>query len=256
MEMEQRILLRLYQDQGWMKLSELRSEFATHAKKFATEFARLREERLVVIGKGHGGRVAITEQGIDRYLDEYDDSDEYKKLGPESVLYPILRDCLQTDDNMVLIAGGYKQRRGQWTNPDVVEVSFEDLPLLGKRSVQVSSYEVKTWDDWGIKGVYEAAAHAAMVHRAYLVLEWASKLPFDPARFERWTERMMSECGRFGVGLMTLQPGSKPRTLRLHLEAVLHVPNEQQTERMLEYYLKKTARRSEYLKKAKGESTP
>ncbi|WP_140793777.1 hypothetical protein [Myxococcus xanthus] len=239
-----RILSRLYVAAVWVSRPQLRGDITGITEEtFEATLEALRGERLIALGKGQGGRVALTELGIQTYLDGYDDSDSYEGLGEEKSLYPIVKTALEarsgTHETLFVDTSMLRMRRGQWTNPDLMQISIIRRPLLRQKAVQVSSYEVKPWHDWSIKGVFEAAAHSAVFHRSWLILEWAHGLPWDPGRFERWAERMLSECGRFGVGLMTLHPKEKAFCLRTHLRAKVGNPDEQVTEAMLEYYLGK-----------------
>lgn len=239
-----RILSRLYEAAVWVPRRQLKEKITgiTDAK-FEATLEELRREGVIARGRGSGGRISLTELGIQIYLDDYDDSDSYPGLGDEKNLYPIVKGVLEArsgpHETMLVETGALKMRRGQWTNPDLMQISVIRRPILRQETIQVSSCEVKTWYDWSVKGVFEAAAHAAVFHRSWLVLEWAHALPWDPARFERWAERMLSECGRLGVGLMTLHPGEKAFRLRTHLPAKLGSPDEQVTEAMVKYYLEK-----------------
>lgn len=239
-----RILSWLYDAGGWVLRPQLQNGITgiTEAT-FEATLEELRSEGVIARGRGPGGRVALTELGIQTWLDVYDDSDSYRGWGEEKDLYPIVKEALEgrsgPHETLIVETGGLKMRRGQWTNPDLMQISLIRRPLLKQEVVQVSSYEVKAWYDWSIKGAFEAAAHSAVFHRSWLILEWAHKLPWDAAKFERWAERMLSECGRFGVGLMTLHTSEKAFRLRTHLRAKLGNPDEQVTEAMVKYYLEK-----------------
>lgn len=243
---------KLYDAGTWITRRRLKEEITgVNQETLEDELRALFDEGLVAKSRGHTGRFSITEVGIQTWLDNHDDADTYEGSGRESDLYPMLEEALRERASaqareFTAVVGNLKMRRGQWSNPDLIQVSSCHRRFLGGREVQVSSYEVKTWKDWSVKGVFEAAAHGAVFHRVWLVLEWAPKLRWDAARFERYTARMMTECGRLNVGLMTLHPGEKGFRLRTHLRAKLGNPDEQLTESVLAYYLKKLKREHEF----------
>jgi hypothetical protein len=123
-------------------------------------------------------------------------------------------------------------RRGQagrWSRPDIVSVQVNRLDILPHRLAEVTSFEVKRYDDArDVKSVYEAAAHQRWAHYSYLVAEASSdnlSLP-DP---------VLSEAARFGVGVLTLQRDSQGEA---KVEAVLSPKRQEPAPRDLDGALK------------------
>lgn len=179
------------------------------------------DEKLVQVGRGRGGSVSLSGLALQKGGEAK--GVEFAKL--ESDLYGPLRDWLtQNWVKEALDAGDYayaeitaspegkKRDSGQWTRPDVTFVRvnrFENLPGF---FVEVTSFEVKkNADSQDLAGVYEAAAHQRGAHNTYLVVEVADPEDVTDTSIEK-------ECGRLGVGLMTLSKSSKGYSVDDRLE--------------------------------------
>jgi hypothetical protein len=76
------------------------------------------------------------------------------------------------------------------------------FPFLPGKSLEVITFEVKPLNYFGVDGVFEAAAFSVFAQRSYLAVQVPENLG-DSEDFDR----LLRECKRFGIGLMTfVQP--------------------------------------------------
>ena len=199
----------------------LQSKMGISADTYWKIRQELLDAKLVQVGRGRGGSVSLTSLALQKGVET--SGAEFVKL--ESDLYKPLRDWLV--ENWVknaLEAGDYayaeitaspegrKRDSGQWTRPDVTFVRVNRFENLPGSFVEVTSFEVKkNADSQDLAGVYEAAAHQRGAHNTYLVAEVAD--PEDVA-----DTAVEKECGRLGVGLMTLNKTSKGYSVDDRLE--------------------------------------
>lgn len=181
----------------------------------------LLDAKLAQVGRGRGGSVSLIGLALQKGGEAA--GVEFAKL--ESDLYKPLKEWLA--ENWVkeaLDAGDYayveitatpegrKRDSGQWTRPDLTFVRVNRFENLPAPFVEVTSFEVKrNTDSQDLAGVYEAAAHQRGAHNTYLVVEVAD--PDDVA-----DTGIEKECGRLGVGLMTLGKTSKGYSIDERLE--------------------------------------
>ena len=89
--------------------------------------------------------------------------------------------------------------RGTWRRPDFTVVNVIDLPLLGRRQVDVHSIELKTETGCTVPSVFEALSQARETHYAYLAWD----LPDDSPRRVDLSE-IEAACTLHGIGLITM----------------------------------------------------
>ena len=88
---------------------------------------------------------------------------------------------------------------GTWRRPDFTVVNVIDLPLFGRRQVDVHSIELKTEAGCTVPSVFEALSQARETHYAYLAWD----LPEESARRADLPE-IEAACMLHGIGLITM----------------------------------------------------
>ena len=111
-------------------------------------------------------------------------------------------------------------RKGRWSRPDITFVEVNRFMMLPQRNCQVTSFEIKRAGEFGLPSVYETTAHQRWTHYSYLVLEVANEET-------ELAEDLVSECARFGIGLMKAFQDVK--TKDYVLDEILH-PHRQNPE--------------------------
>jgi hypothetical protein len=137
----------------------------------------------------------------------------------------------------------FKGRRGQpgmWSRPDITFIEVSRFEFLPQRSVQVSSFEVKRYQNADLSSVYEAASHQRWAHYAYLVI-------IIPEKTTPISENIDAEASRFGVGLMiAYREDSSGYVIETKAEPKRQNPDPKDLDRMIADYFsddEKTLRR-------------
>ncbi len=91
--------------------------------------------------------------------------------------------------------------KGTWKRPDYTVVNVIDLPLLGRRQVDVHAIELKTETGCSVPSVFEAVSQSRMTNYAYL----AWMLPSHSPRKVDMPE-IQDACEHHGIGLIRLRP--------------------------------------------------
>ncbi len=89
--------------------------------------------------------------------------------------------------------------KGTWRRPDFTVVNVIDLPLLGRRQIDVHSFELKTETGCTVPSVFEALSQARETHYAYLAWD----LPEGSPRRADLPE-IEDACTLHGIGLITM----------------------------------------------------
>ncbi|RYG16270.1 hypothetical protein EON82_25205 [bacterium] len=178
-----------------------------------------------------GGGLRLTRKG------EKDASPESERqgvgVGSEKSLYePLVNAIVSGASEVMAFDTSSLRKRGKWQNPDITQISVELYPLLRRRRVVLTTYEVKQWGAWDVTAVFEAASHARFAHEVYVVLEWAEPTfsISDPR-----IGHISRECQRFGVGLATMELFYKKYQLHVQLESPKKKPADADVESWLDY---------------------
>lgn len=91
---------------------------------------------------------------------------------------------------------GRRPTGGKWTRPDITLIAVRTFSFVPGKRLEVVTFEVKPDQDVAFDGVYEAIAHSAFAHLAFLAVH-VSGVKKDP------DERILQECKRFGIGYIT-----------------------------------------------------
>ncbi len=97
--------------------------------------------------------------------------------------------------------------KGTWRRPDFTVVNVLDLPLVGRRQVDVHSIELKTESGCSVPSVFEALSQSRETNYAYL----AWMLPSRSQKEVNLAE-VQEACEHHGIGLIRLRPEGDRRT--------------------------------------------
>jgi hypothetical protein len=196
-----------------------------------------------------GGGLRLTKKGEKEVIPEYEATSSVAK---EHDLYdPLVEALLRESPESVAFNTGSLRKRGKWQNPDVTQVSVEVYPLLRRRRVLLTTFEVKQWGVWDVNAVFEAASHARFAHEGMVVLEW-TEAGFSLS--EPRLGKMVRECQRFGIGLATLEKHYRSYRLHIRLEPVSKEPTDADVEEWLDYALSRRKESLDRFQKLMGES--
>jgi len=187
--------------------SSLRSKIGLSVEDYWRVRDELLRAGLIQTGKGRGGSVSRTPDSAGEPI--YDP--QASLVREEKELYEPLCNWLQanwgretekTGDffsvKITAFPSGRSRQSGKWSRPDITTVQVNRFDFLPGSCIEVTSFEVKKRDDAkDVAAVFEAAAHSRWAHNSYLVCETIGTNELIP-------ERILSECGRFGVGLMRI----------------------------------------------------
>jgi len=129
-------------------------------------------------------------------------------------------------DSFVVCVSAHQGRAytgGKWSRPDITLVAVRRFDYLGPQT-DVTTFEVKLYSDLDVHGAFEAAAHTARAHRAYLLGQVPADREKDYFESESF-ERLTSECLRFGVGLATFGDEKDAATWEVHVRPRAHTPD-------------------------------
>jgi hypothetical protein len=183
-------------------------------------FFRVRNELIdlgfVQKGRGRGGSTARITQ--DRDLEDLDEDEDDQSIAlirvTESELYEPMRNVLEEDwaldqgfrNPIVEITAqqGARSTGGQWSRPDITVVAIQTFEMLPTKHLDVVTFEIKPADGWNITSVFETAAHSKAATHSYLAIYTPEgKFPETDE-----TVRILDECGRFNIGLVTFDDPS------------------------------------------------
>ncbi|WP_437320727.1 hypothetical protein [Sorangium sp. So ce385] len=225
-------VLNLLAETGGLSNARIKAELNLGDDRYEEVRTGLIEEGLAEKYVCRGGGLRLTKRGEREVSPKYEAQSSVDK---EQELYSPLVDALLRDSpESVAFDTASLRKRGKWQNPDVTQVSVEVYPLLRRRRVLLTTYEVKQWGAWDVNAVFEAASHARFAHDGFVVLEWTEKgfSVSDPR-----IEKMVRECQRFGIGLATLESHYSHYRLHVRLESVSKEPTDSDVEEWLDYAL-------------------
>jgi hypothetical protein len=223
------------------------------------EYWEVREELLkaglIQTGKGRGGSVARTVEGMVR-----EEGVTPKGLvKKEKELYKPLEKWL--DENLgrapkeagdyfkvkvTAPPSGHKRKSGKWSRPALVSVEVNRFEYLPGCTLDVTTFEVKRYKDAeDLASVFEAAAHTRWANNAYLVIEVPD--PEDPI-----AERITSELARFHIGLLTIYRKNGSFECDEKLEPIRQNPDPKEQDTLLKMFFKDDEKSERQFKAAIG----
>jgi hypothetical protein len=225
-------ILNLLAETDGLSSARIKVELSLGDDRYEEVRAKLVEEGIAEKYVCRGGGLRLTKKGEREVSPEYE---AQSSVGKEQDLYPhLVGAILREEPESLAFDTASLRKRGKWQNPDVTQISIEVYPLLRRRRVLLTTYEVKPWAVWDVNAVFEAASHARFAHEGFVVLEWTEKAfsVSDPR-----LDKMVRECQRFGIGLATLEPHYSHYRLHRRLEPVSKEPSDVDVEEWLDYAL-------------------
>jgi hypothetical protein len=224
-----RLLAGLPADGSFRLNRDLREELGLSDNRYWEIRDLLLSEGKIIKGRGQGGRIALSLKprsaeapppAIEEVREEIKKATE--EIREEHALYQPFKASIEkrardegAENTVVEITAhqGRRQTGGEWSRPDVCQVSVRNLRYLGQKIVEVTTYELKT-DDCDVSAVYEALSHSRRAHRSYLAIY----TPNDSGDWLDRLERIKVECARSGVGLLTFANPSDLSTFKTVVE--------------------------------------
>lgn len=248
-------LLNNIPKEGFVGNVFLRSKLGLPSEEYWTIREELLKAELIQTGKGKGGSVARTTEGITRT----EPATPKGLARDEKDLYKPLEKWL--DENwgrapkeagdyfkvkVTAPPSGHKRKSGKWSRPDLVLVEVNRFEYLPGCTLDVSTFEVKQYKDAeNVTSVYEAAAHTRWANNAYLVIEVPN--PEDPL-----AERITSELARFHIGLLTMYRDNERYECDERLEGLRHNPDPKEQDNLLKMLFKNDEKSEKQFKSAIG----
>jgi hypothetical protein len=229
-------LIWLLQEQGRSSNRNIRTALKLSDERYSKIREELIDEKIIVKVKGQGGGIQLTPKGIkEKTLSDAQSSVQAEKDLYQPFVQILINSAEEDGEAAVVVDTSALRRTGKWSNPDVIKISIRLFPILRKRIVSITTYELKQWKRWNIDSVFEAASQRRFAHEAYVVLEWAKDEPVVGL------EELMSVCARFGVGLITLHPHYNSFRYIIQLEPDKQSADEEYVEEFLGYVFEKNA---------------
>ena len=177
---------------------------------------QLVDDEKIIKTRGQGGRIALNilragsradkeetkaeiSQEIEKATDEI--KEEHKLYEPfaQSIRRRAKDEGAENTIVEITARQGKRQTGGEWSRPDVCQVSLRKLRYLGQKVVEVTTFEIKT-GDCDVRAVYEALSHSRRAHRSYLAIYLPTAT--ENADVQERMDRIKAECARSGVGLL------------------------------------------------------
>lgn len=177
----------------------------------------LETEGKIILGKGKGGSVRLSESELGiaesemaSQSDQNDAKKTNKKLKKEidtyDGIFKTLNDAWIKNQKypnawtQITAHQGKRETGGKWTRPDIAMVSVTSLPYLPGKIVDISTFEIKLYEEVDITAVYEAVAHRRFATKAYLLIANPNKKEFDRESISE----IESEAEKAGIGLSVI----------------------------------------------------
>ncbi|HEX4232153.1 MAG TPA: hypothetical protein VHZ07_26030 [Bryobacteraceae bacterium] len=191
----------------------------------------------IIPGRGQGGSVRrplTVSPPIGIVSDSLRESDLYAGVH-EYVRKSFVEKQRLTDFVSEITASqGRRDTGGMWTRPDIVVVGLRTFNYLPDRRVEVVTFEVKRKDNVGVEAAYEASAHLAAAHRSFIVAEASRGSDLD--------ERLVSECERLGVGIISFEQSSNLESYYIYVNGRVNSPDLDKVDQMIDTQLTPASR--------------
>jgi hypothetical protein len=152
------------------------------------------------------------------------------KYRREKHLYDPLRNAIdknwgpdwQVDDLIVVVAASSgSSRMGRWSRPDLCAVSFKNYKFLGRKQIDLWTFEVKPIGEMRVDHVLEAVAYSRFSHRTYIMFH----IENDSTIRDKNYIQCMTEADRHGIGFVTFKDPNRYNDWTWHREALHKEPN-------------------------------
>lgn len=228
-------VLWLLKEQGRLSNRYVRSALNMSDDRYEAVRSKLINQGLVEKVKGQGGGIQLTKKGYEQdTIKEFSSSVSKEKDLYAPFLKIIEDEAKENDENALTLDTSALRRGGKWTNPDITKISVQNFPILNKKNVIITTYELKQWGRWNVEAAFESASHRRFSHQAFVVLEWAKEQDVIGL------DEMAAACGRFGIGLIIMKPYYSSFRLERIIDAVPNTPTDGDIEDYLGYILEKS----------------
>jgi DNA-binding LacI/PurR family transcriptional regulator len=147
-------------------------------------------------------------------------------------LYPSLRDVLENDWGKVrqssplaveiTAAQGRRSTGGRWTRPDIVSVEVKTYRYVPGKFIDVTTFEVKSYDSIDVSAVYEALAHLRSATHSYVLFH----VPVEVQdQYEDDIEDVRQAARTHGIGVLAVADPCDYTTWTEYEEAVRREPD-------------------------------
>ncbi len=195
--------------------------------------SELELQHLIVRGVGRGGTVRLA-----RPLPEAVKAERAGGVKNEAELYGPLKnwfdkfwgsDYRAPDFYACKITGsprGHKRRGGKWSRPDLSIVTVAGAEFfVPNKNLEVTTVEVKRYNDIGVSAVFEAASHKKFGHQSYVALEWLEPTDMDKADSSDVASDVLREARQFEVGVLQLRYKNAALDIQEILEPIRKNPD-------------------------------
>lgn len=241
---EDRLLKEIPKDGSTVGNVTLRERLGWSADKYWKVRDLLIDNKELALGRGKGGSVRRTKAIEFKATAEDQTTDARTGTASqvdEQQLYPriarVLREEWSNDLRLEQFfveqtaKQGSKSTGGKWTRPDLVLVSVTTFQNLWGRFVDVTSFEVKTHNNFDVTAIYEALAHRRAATRAYVLI---SVPPENADGLSERLDDMLEEATRHGIGLIVAADVSSYSTWDVRADPQVSQPDPETLDEFLE----------------------
>lgn len=240
LDQDEEALLNYVPLEGSVGNKTLREKLGWEQDRYFAVRNSLIEKGLLDKGRGKGGSVnrivevekagtlgAAAEEQVEAEVREV--VEEYRR---ERDLYPKFKNAIERgwvrDEGLlpnvlveITASQGARETGGRWSRPDVTVVAVRMFEMLPGKYLDVTTFEVKPEDSWdNIACVFETAAHSRAATQSILAIHTPNGVPRTAD-----VDRVLEECRRFGVGLLTFDDPANFDTYEILVEPQKLSPN-------------------------------
>jgi hypothetical protein len=186
------------------------------------------EEGVLEQGRGRGGSVHRLEEAVA----------EAPPSRAESALYePFLKavtegyapaNRIKRYVAEITAAQGRRMTVGKWTRPDITLLAVRGFSFIPGKRLEIITFEVKPNLDQALDGVFEALAHSAFAHLAFLAVDISSYGEDEPP-----DDRVYQECKRLGIGYITFKDPADYNTFDIEISAAVKEPDPYEADKFI-----------------------
>jgi hypothetical protein len=205
--------------------------FTKNTKKSIDEYWKVRNELInegiLGKGKGKGGSVYLiivqSEVPLNVTLNEN------QKIKEQKLYAPFLKtlNTFWTKDNdltnyiiEITANQGSRETGGKWTRPDITLIDIKTYPYFPNKLIEITTFEIKAHDSYGIEAVLEAAAHTLFANKSYLAIHYLN----EDYENDTLITNLQKRCEMFGVGLIIFKDPDNWQTVTVITEAKISNP--------------------------------
>lgn len=203
------------------------------------------ESGAVVLGKGQGGKVHLTEESAveDGAPGSTSNSTkEHDLYEPIANMLPRVFEQVLGDDGVSVVETHSKSKRhggGTWSHPDLTAWAVRKYEYLPTKLLDVVTFEVKREDSVDVTAVYESIAHRRASTHAYVVFPVAGN---DGNGTSESVEDVVATAEEHGVGVLTFTDVTEPDSWNLLVRARRVEPDPWRLNEFVSHHLRGVSR--------------